>query len=127
MFRIQARHGPEIALQFSWRSERVRNQHRLWAHLSASSPRLAWFPSSETARRGFCPTCGSNLFWDGPGTHLSIVAGTLDAPTGISLAGHIFVADKGDYYDVADDLPQADGADPALTTQVSAHETTGKA
>ena len=88
---------------------------------------VAWFASSETARRGFCPTCGSNLFWDGPGTHLSIMAGTLDAPTGVSLAGHIFVADKGDYYDIADDLPLAEGADPALTTQVSAPETTGKA
>ena len=88
---------------------------------------VTWFPSSETARRGFCPTCGSNLFWDGPGTHLSIMAGTLDTPTGVSLVGHIFIADKGDYYDIADDLPRAESADPALTTQVSAPETTGEA
>ena len=88
---------------------------------------VAWFASSETARRGFCPTCGSNLFWDGPGTHLSIMAGTLDAPTGLSLAGHIFVADKGDYYNIADDLPQADSADPVLTTQVRPPGTSGEA
>lgn len=79
---------------------------------------VQWFASSDSARRGFCGTCGSNLFWDGPGSHLSIFAGTLDAPTGLTLAGHIFCADKGDYYDIADDLPQADADDPALTTQV---------
>jgi hypothetical protein len=78
-----------------------------------------WYDSSETARRGFCPTCGSNLFWDGPGANLSIFAGTLDAPTEITLAGHIYCADKGDYYEVADDLPKAPERDPALTTMVS--------
>ncbi len=79
---------------------------------------LSWYRSSDTARRAFCPTCGSNLFWDGPGENLSIFAGTLDGETGIKLAGHIFCADKGDYYEISDDLPQAEGEDPALTTQV---------
>ncbi len=79
---------------------------------------VAWYRSSETARRGFCPVCGSSLFWDGPGSHLSIMAGTLEAPTGLTLAGHIFCADKGDYYEIADDLPCAAQDDPALTTQV---------
>ncbi len=79
---------------------------------------VTWFQSSETARRGFCPVCGSNLFWDGPGTHLSIHAGSLDRPTGLRLAGHIHCADKGDYYDIADGLPQAAHDDPGLTTQV---------
>ncbi len=79
---------------------------------------VRWYQSSATARRGFCATCGSNLFWDGPGTHLSIFAGTLDAPSGVALAGHIYCADKGDYYEIAGDLPQADAADPDLTTQV---------
>ncbi len=79
---------------------------------------VAWYQSSETARRGFCPVCGSNLYWDGPGSHLSIMAGTLDQPTGLTLAGHIFCADKGDYYEIADDLPCAAQDDPALTTQV---------
>ena len=78
-----------------------------------------WYASSATARRGFCPTCGSNLFWDGPGANLSIFAGTLDAPTGIMLAGHIFCAHKGDYYEITDDLPKAAERDPALTTMVT--------
>ena len=81
---------------------------------------LRWYRSSQKARRGFCPTCGSNLFWDGPGENLAIFAGTLDGPTGLRLAGHIFCADKGDYYDIADGAPQAPGRDPALTTMVRA-------
>jgi hypothetical protein len=79
---------------------------------------VRWFRSSPEARRGFCPVCGSNLFWDGPGANLSIMAGTLDAPTGLRVAGHIFCASKGDYYEIADDLPCAPADDPDLTTQV---------
>lgn len=79
---------------------------------------VTWFASSDEARRGFCGTCGSNLFWDGPGSHMSIFAGSLDGPTGLSLAGHIFCADKGDYYTISDGRPQADQADANLTTQV---------
>ena len=78
----------------------------------------AWYRSSAEAARGFCPTCGSQMFWDGPGRNLSIFAGTLDAPSGVRLAGHIFCADKGDYYEIADGLPQCAGADTSLTTQV---------
>lgn len=79
---------------------------------------VTWYRSSEAARRGFCPVCGSQLFWDGPGTHLSIFAGSLDAPTGLSLAGHIFCADKGDYYEIAEGERQVAQDDPTLTTQV---------
>lgn len=69
---------------------------------------VTWYRSSEQARRGFCPTCGSQLFWDGP-EHLSIFAGTLEAPTGLTLDCHIYCAEKGDYYAIADDLPQTPG------------------
>ncbi|MEP2137963.1 MAG: GFA family protein, partial [Erythrobacter sp.] len=79
---------------------------------------VTWFASSKDARRGFCSTCGSNLFWDGPGVNLSIFAGTLDGSTGLELAGHIFCDAKGDYYEIEGDLPKAGGVDPALTTQV---------
>ena len=80
---------------------------------------VTWYQSSATARRGFCGTCGSNLFWDGAGQNLSIFAGTLDGPTKLKLIGHIFCADKGDYYEIADDLPSAAQDDPNLTTVVS--------
>ncbi|MEM6386243.1 MAG: GFA family protein [Pseudomonadota bacterium] len=81
-----------------------------------TSGQITWYRSSETARRGFCGVCGSNLFWDGPGADISIFAGTLEEPTGLKLAGHIFCADKGDYYEIADGLPRADGDDPDLTS-----------
>ena len=79
---------------------------------------VTWYQASDTARRGFCGKCGSSLFWDGAGANLSIHAGTLDEPTGLQLIGHIYCADKGDYYEIADDLPQAVGRDPKLTTMV---------
>lgn len=79
---------------------------------------VTWYASSADARRGFCGICGSNLFWDGPGANLSIFAGTLDGPTGLKLVGHIYCADKGDYYEIADGTPQVPVRDPEMTTMV---------
>jgi hypothetical protein len=60
------------------------------------------------ARRGFCHECGSNLFWEpDTKTHISITAGTLDKPTGLTAAAHICVESIGDYYQIIDDLPQS--------------------
>jgi hypothetical protein len=68
---------------------------------------LTWFRSSEKVRRGFCSTCGSSLFWDPIHKDtLSIAMGAFDLPTDTRLAMHIHVADKGDYYEIADGLPQ---------------------
>lgn len=72
------------------------------------SATLRWYASSPKAERGFCSTCGSSLFWRhaDDGGAVSVMSGTLDGTTGIATEKHIFVADKGDYYDIADDLPQ---------------------
>ena len=71
--------------------------------------KVAWYPSSEKVRRGFCSVCGSTLFWhpliDGY-EYISIAMGAFDGPTGLRLRGHIFVGDKGDYYEINDGLPQ---------------------
>lgn len=73
-----------------------------------SAETLTWWNSSPGHRRGFCRRCGGNLFWDEEGDPtISIWAGTLDLPTGIRLSRHIFTAEKGDYYDLTDGLPQA--------------------
>jgi hypothetical protein len=72
-----------------------------------SSDSLRWYRSSDTAERGFCCTCGGNVFWRQFGRdELSITAGTLDTPTHIRMQEHIFVADKSDYYTIDDDLPK---------------------
>lgn len=69
--------------------------------------RISWYRSSEKVRRGFCADCGSSLFWDVEGrSRLAIAMGAFDPPTGTHLEKHIFVADKGDYYDISDGLPQ---------------------
>ena len=39
-----------------------------------------------------------------------ISAGTVDAPTGVKGAGHIWLSEKGDYYEISDDLPKAEGS-----------------
>lgn len=68
---------------------------------------ITWYEASDTAKRGFCATCGSALFWKANGrARMSVLAGSFDQPSGLTEAMHIFCADKGDYYDIADGLPQ---------------------
>jgi len=68
---------------------------------------LTWYHSSEKVRRGFCSTCGSSLFWDPiQKDWIAVAMGAFDTPTKTKLAMHIYVADKGDYYDIGDGLPQ---------------------
>lgn len=68
---------------------------------------VTWYRSSEKVRRGFCSTCGASLFWDPIHRDwIGIAMGAFDGSTATKLAIHIFVADKGDYYEIADGLPQ---------------------
>lgn len=68
---------------------------------------ISWFASSDRVRRGFCKTCGSSLFWDPLGKEkIGIAMGAFDTPTRTRLSIHIFVANKGDYYDITDNLPK---------------------
>ena len=68
-----------------------------------------WLAVSEKSRSGHCPSCGSYMFWDAHHNDtVSVLAGNIDDTTGIEAKGHIFVADKGDYYEITDGLPQYD-------------------
>ena len=71
---------------------------------------ITWYRSSEKARRGFCTRCGSTLFFDPLDTNkhdwIGVAMGASESPTNTRLRIHIHVADKGDYYDIRDDLPQ---------------------
>jgi hypothetical protein len=76
----------------------------------AGEDNIAWYRSSDQAQRGFCRTCGSSLFWKPDGREtISVAAGALDPPTGLRTVRHIFVADKGDCYEIADGVPQDAG------------------
>ncbi len=79
---------------------------------------LTWYRSSERIKRGFCSTCGSALFWAADGhPKIAIGMGAFDLPTGIRMEKHIFTAYKGDYYDIADGLPQDEDWPGVLTTK----------
>jgi hypothetical protein len=67
---------------------------------------LAWYHASDVARRGFCRDCGASLFWEAcEGEGISIVAGCLDEPTGLTTRVQIYTEDKGDYYDLDTSVP----------------------
>lgn len=60
---------------------------------------LRWYRSSPAAQRGFCASCGASLFWQPEGEdYISIAAGSLDGPTGLTIAEDWFIEDAGDYY-----------------------------
>ncbi len=67
---------------------------------------LRWIDSPQSdrcARRGFCGECGSSLFWQAADAErTSIAVGTLDRPTGLRIAAHIYTHQAGDY----DELPE---------------------
>ena len=65
-------------------------------------------------RSAFCPTCGSFLFWqplvDGvPGPTISFAMGSVEGASGLRTAHHIFIADKGDYYEIEGGVEQHEG------------------
>ncbi|MDI7863872.1 GFA family protein [Rhizobiaceae bacterium n13] len=77
--------------------------------------RVTWYRASDFARRGFCGTCGSALFWQADDAdHVSIMAGAFDGEPGLKMAYHIFCADKGDFYEINDGLPQYGKGSPNL-------------
>ena len=74
---------------------------------------LRWYRSSAAAERGFCRRCGSSVFWRPThGAHISIMAGTLDVPTGLAACEHIHVDSASDYYVIDDGLPRFAGDTP---------------
>jgi hypothetical protein len=82
-----------------------------------NSAGLAWYRSSALAQRGFCRECGSTLFWKpDSGDRLSIFVGTVDGAIDFPLSAHIYLAEKGSYYEITDDAEQhlTTGADLSL-------------
>lgn len=81
-------------------------------HLTVTRPdALRWVESPESdrgARRGLCAECGSSLFWQAANAErVSIAAGTLDPPTGLRVAAHIYTQQAPDWGKIRDDgLPR---------------------
>ena len=77
--------------------------------------KIAWYEASASAKRGFCSICGSVLFWKHNDlSETSVMAGAFEKPSGLKGEVHIFVADKGDYYEIADGLPQFERSTPDI-------------
>lgn len=86
-----------------WASAQVRDED-----LIITGP-VSWFEATPQAKRGSCPRCGSFLFWKGKGEDTtSFALGAVDGNTGLRVEKHIFTASKGDYYEIADGVPQED-------------------
>lgn len=67
-----------------------------------SDETLRWYERTPTIDYGFCSHCGSTLFWrasDKPG-HVSITAGSLDQPTGLTTTVALFGASAADYHEL---------------------------
>ena len=79
---------------------------------------VTWYRASPNAERGFCSTCGSHLFWKPSNEdYIGILAASVDEPSGLRMAKHIFVDNKGDYYEITDGLPQYAGYDRPLRSE----------
>jgi hypothetical protein len=67
--------------------------------ITEGADKLKWYESSDKARRGFCPDCGSSIFKDNKdGEKIVLSVGALDAPTKLGFLKNIFEDSKGDYY-----------------------------
>ncbi|GHD99903.1 hypothetical protein U879_10470 [Defluviimonas sp. 20V17] len=67
---------------------------------------LAEFAAPAGGTRGHCRVCGSSLWFRARDGSFAIEAGCIEGATGGRMESHIFVSEKGDYYGIADGLPQ---------------------
>ena len=70
----------------------------------------ARYQSSEWAERGFCPLCGTHLFYHLlPTDEYMLPAGILGDAVDFRLASQIFIDEKPDYYDLSNKTPMLTG------------------
>ena len=70
------------------------------------------YKSSDWAERGFCGTCGSNLFYFLHSANQYFVsAGALDNQSGLQFTNQVFIDEKPGYYDFANQTKTMTGAE----------------
>ncbi len=68
---------------------------------------ITWFASSDFAKRGFCSSCGTPLFWKpNDEARYAILAGAFDDPGCLTPGYHICVEGRAEFYQISDGLPQ---------------------
>lgn len=80
------------------------------------------FESSPGKKRCFCRNCGSPL-WSRRASEPDIIRirfGLLDSDPGRRAIGHVWVSEKAAWYEISDDLPQAQRGADELEAQAKA-------
>ncbi|BDI60719.1 GFA family protein [Qipengyuania nanhaisediminis] len=73
---------------------------------------VATFDSSDWAERAFCRKCGSGLWYRfKPTGARTFLAGLFDLPAGLPIKHQIFIDEKPDWFDIAQDSPMKTGAE----------------
>lgn len=81
--------------------------------LVAGENLLRAYRASPAKRRWFCSHCGSPVYSEvDDGAMLRLRAGTLDDESTLSVAGHIFDADRAPWDHLADDAPRHPAREP---------------
>lgn len=83
----------------------------------AGADHITWFASSDFAKRGFCGTCGTLLFWKpNAEARYAVLAGAFDNPNCLHAGSHICTAGRPDFYRIDDGLPHYEGDGPDVVT-----------
>lgn len=71
---------------------------------------LRWYSPADGVEYGFCGTCGSSLFWrlTARPDVVSVSAGCLEQPTGLTTVAQIWMAEHGDYHPHLPGVPEHD-------------------
>ncbi|WP_374644733.1 GFA family protein [Tabrizicola sp.] len=118
-------HGPLREVVFCHCSQCRRQSGLYFAATSIPADRLTlegeaeitWFAASDFARRGFCGTCGTLLFWKpNHEARYAILAGAFDRPDCLHPGHHICTAGRPGFYAIGDGLPQYPGDGPGVVT-----------
>jgi len=79
---------------------------------------LAWYRTSPSAERAFCRECGCTLFWKpDSGDRISLFVGAIDGRVDLPFTSHIYLSEKGSYYEITDEADQHMAAGAKLTLE----------
>jgi len=84
--------------------------------LESGKDSIRWYPSSQWSRRGFCPECGTSLFFQSrqsPG-QMHVALATTDPGSGIRPTAHVFYDRHVDWLETCDELPRIDSGSETL-------------
>jgi hypothetical protein len=102
----------------------VRHEHLTWTRGKASE-----FNSSDVAARGFCPNCGTSLYYRSlGGPHVSISIGAFDEPNKIALLYQMGMEGKHPslmHLDAVEEVgttEEIDGEDAVAKIRASSHQ-----